>query len=128
MRPVALYVFIVLTIQAQAATWVVDHTQSRLGFTAQWSGSPFSGQFRKWDAKIEFDPADIARARADITIDMTSAFSGEADIDENLPGVQGFHAARFPDLRFVTRAFRAMGGKPVRSGGRPYDARHNAID
>jgi polyisoprenoid-binding protein YceI len=94
---------------AQAAIWNVDHAHSKLGFAVQWSGQPFIAMFQKWNAQIEFDPADLAHAKADVTIDMASAVSGEADLDLNLPGAQGFDVEHFPQARFVTRSFRSLG-------------------
>jgi polyisoprenoid-binding protein YceI len=91
-----------------AATWNVDHAHSKLGFVTQWSGQPFAATFRKWDAKIAFDPADLAHAKADVTIDVSSVVSGEADLDQNLPGTQGFDAAHFPQARFVSKSFRKL--------------------
>ncbi|MGQ0740864.1 MAG: YceI family protein [Alphaproteobacteria bacterium] len=117
MRLTAFAVLMLLGAPAHAASWAVDHTQSKLGFVAEWSGSSFSAVFRKWDAKIEFDPADLPRARADVKIDMTSTFSGEAELDENLPGAQGFDAARFPRSRFIARSFRALGRNRYEAAG-----------
>lgn len=94
---------------AMAANWTVDHAHSKLGFVAQWSGQPFAARFQRWEAKIDFDPADLTHAKAEVSIDMTSAISGEADLDKNLPGAQGFDAARFPQARFVSTSFRRLG-------------------
>src|SRR5262249_6708721 len=79
---------------AQAATWTVDHAHSKLGFVVQWSGQPFTATFQKWDTKIEFDPADLAHAKADVSIDMNSASSGDPDTDQNLPGAEAFEAGK----------------------------------
>jgi polyisoprenoid-binding protein YceI len=94
---------------ACATAWNVDHAHSKLGFVVQWSGQPFTATFKTWNAKIDFDPANLAASKADVTIDMTSAVSGEDELDQNLPGAQGFDAAKFPTARFVTKNFRGTG-------------------
>jgi polyisoprenoid-binding protein YceI len=88
---------------AQAAHWTVDYSRSRLGFTVAWSNEPFSAQFRRWEADIDFDPNDLAHARAVVTIDLGSETSDEPDFDSGLKGAQGFATAQFPAARFVTK-------------------------
>jgi polyisoprenoid-binding protein YceI len=90
-----------------AAHWTVDYTKSRLGFTAQWSGEPFSGEFKRWNADIDFDPADLAHARVAVTIDLASEASDEPDFDSGLKGAEGFETLRFPTARFVSKSFTA---------------------
>lgn len=87
---------------AVAAHWTVNYARSRLGFTVQWSGEPFSAAFRKWQANIDFDPADLAHARVDVAIDLASENSAEPDFDSGLKGAEGFATQRFPEARFVT--------------------------
>lgn len=117
MRGAIVVAALLFATSANAASWNVDHAHSKLGFVAQWSGQPFAASFQKWNAKIEFDPADLAHAKADVTIDMTSAVSGESELDQNLPGAQGFDAAKFPQARFVTKAFRSLGGNRYEAVG-----------
>jgi polyisoprenoid-binding protein YceI len=64
----------VLATPASAAGWSVEYAKSRLGFAVQWSNEPFSAAFKSWKADIDFDPADLAHARAAVTIDMVSQF------------------------------------------------------
>jgi polyisoprenoid-binding protein YceI len=96
-----------ISAPAFAAHWNVDYTKSRLGFTAQWSGEAFSGTFKRWNADIDFDPADLAHAHVSVTIDLASEASDEPDFDSGLKGAQGFDTLRFPTARFVTKSFTA---------------------
>lgn len=88
-----------------AATWKVDYGKSRLGFTVQWSNEPFSAAFRRWNADIDFDPADLTHAHATVTIDLASESSDEPDFDSGLKGAQGFQTSQFPAARFETTGF-----------------------
>ncbi|HWU26538.1 MAG TPA: YceI family protein [Rhizomicrobium sp.] len=101
----ALAVAMLLPAHAYAAHWKVDYAKSRLGFTAQWSKEPFNAAFKSWKADIDFDPGDLAHARADVTIALASEESDEKDFDEGLKGAIGFAAAQFPIAHFVTTGF-----------------------
>ena len=92
---------------AGAAHWTVNYARSRLGFTAQWSGEPLSGEFKRWNADIDFDPNDLVHARVSVTIDLASEASDEPDFDGGLKGAEGFETSRFPTARFVANAFTA---------------------
>ncbi len=95
---------------ATAAHWMVDAAKSKLGFTVQWSGEPFSAHFDSWKANIDFDPANLAASRADVSIDVGSEASDEADFDAGLKGAQGFGTEKFPSARFVTKQFTRKSG------------------
>ena len=56
----------------QAAPWQVDMAKSTLGFVVTWDREPFHASFKRWTATIDFDPADIAHAKADVAIDIAS--------------------------------------------------------
>jgi polyisoprenoid-binding protein YceI len=103
---------------ASAAMWQVDHARSRLGFTVQWSGEPFAATFKTWSANIKFDPADLAHARAAVTIDLGSEASDFPDNDDGLKGVEGFSVSQFPTARFETTSFTAKGGNNYVATGR----------
>jgi polyisoprenoid-binding protein YceI len=90
---------------AGAASWAVDYAKSRLGFTVEWSNEPFSALFRRWNANVDFDPNDLAHARATVTVDLASESSGEPDFDSGIKGAEGFQTTQFPAARFVSTSF-----------------------
>jgi polyisoprenoid-binding protein YceI len=92
-------------IPANAAGWNVDYAKSRLGFTVQWSNEPFSAVFKSWKAEIDFDPTDLAHARASVTIDMASEASDEDEFDSGMRGVFGFEVSKFPTAQFLATNF-----------------------
>lgn len=105
-----LFLALVLAAPAAATQWRVDHAKSHLGFTAQWSNEPFSGEFKRWEAEIEFDPADLAHSHAAVTVDLASELSGEAQFDQGLKGAMGFQVSKFPQAKFVATGIAAHGG------------------
>lgn len=102
---------------ALARPYTVDKPASRLGFTGSMSGAPFQGTFRRWDAVINFDPANLSASRATVTVDMSSAATGDGTRDEALPSSDWFAAKRFPRATFVTRAITRTGPNRYQAAG-----------
>lgn len=94
---------------AFAAHWNVDYAKSKLGFTVQWSGTPFIATFKSWKADIDFDPADPAHAHVLTTIDIASEASDSSDNDDGLKGPEGFQTSRFPTATFEATGFTPQG-------------------
>lgn len=107
-----------LATPAFAASWTIDAAKSGLGFTGSQSGSAFSGKFARWDGKIDFDPANPATGHALITIDMTSAATGDKQKDESLPQSDWFDVKSFPKAVFEATSFRAKGGNAYEAVGK----------
>jgi polyisoprenoid-binding protein YceI len=103
---------------AAAAHWNVDAAKSRLGFTVSWSGQPYNATFRSWKANIDFDPNDLAHSSADVTIDVASETSDDAETDEGVKGTQGFQAAQFATARFQTASIAHKSGNDYVAQGK----------
>ena len=95
---------------AAAAHWTVDSAKSRLGFTVMWSGEPLNGVFKKWNAAIDFDPADLAHSHVVATIDTASLATDYADGDDGIKGALGFAVDKFPTARFETTEIKSGPG------------------
>jgi len=86
---------------ASASEWTVDHAASSLGFeVAQGTGS-VSGTFSDWSASIDFDPDAPETAVITARITLSSATTGNGQIDGTLPTEQFFNAAEFPAAEFT---------------------------
>ena len=94
---------------AAPAAWTVDKATSSLKFSSSLGGEAFSGAFRKWDADIRFDPADLAHSSVAVTVDVASANTANSDRDQALPTPAFFNVASFPKATFVARSFTAAG-------------------
>jgi polyisoprenoid-binding protein YceI len=113
MRRIAVIAAILGLLIAPASAaqhWKVDAAKSKLGFTVNWGGEPFTATFRSWKADIDFDPADLRHAHANITIDTGSESSGDSETDGGVKGAEGFAALRFPAAQFRTTGFTHKGG------------------
>jgi polyisoprenoid-binding protein YceI len=104
---------------ADAAKWNVDHAKSRLGFTVEWSGEPLSATFKKWNADIDFDSADLAHSQATVSIDLSSEESDSPDNDDGIQGAQGFDVTKFPAAKFQTTSIARVGeGNVYKAAGK----------
>uniref|UniRef100_B0T0V9 YceI family protein n=1 Tax=Caulobacter sp. (strain K31) TaxID=366602 RepID=B0T0V9_CAUSK len=96
--------------------WAVAKS-STLSFSATWAGDAIEGQFKRWTADILFSPDALDRSKLTVSIDMSSAATGDDQRDSSLPGDDFFAAAAHPKATFTASKFRKTGeGKFVADG------------
>jgi polyisoprenoid-binding protein YceI len=106
-----------LALPAMAQGWRVDPAHSTLTFTNSYQGVEYTGQFRRFNALIDYDPNDLAHAKFDVTVDITSLDTQNSERDQAALGADFFDTAKFPEAHFVTTAFRkGADGKVVAEG------------
>jgi polyisoprenoid-binding protein YceI len=90
---------------------------STLNFTASWAGDAIEGQFKRWTADILFSPEALDRSKLTVSIDMSSAATGDDQRDSSLPSDDFFAVAAHPKATFTASKFRKTGeGKFVADG------------
>ncbi len=98
-RPVA-------AVPAEKCT--IDPVHSTVTFELNHLGaSRFSGRFNEVKGKWAIDPANPAACSIEVTIPAGSIDTNSSDRDQHLEGPEFFNAAKFPELRFKSRAFEA---------------------
>lgn len=110
----------VLPLLLSAPALAADYVQapgSTLAFGGTYQGEAFSGTFPGFQAKLSFDPAQLAGARLDVEIPLASATTGNADYDGELRGAAFFDSAKFPQARYTATTFRALGGNRYAADG-----------
>lgn len=96
--------------------WTVARN-SKLGFIATWSGEALQGSFTRWTADILFSPEALDRSKLTVSIDMSSASTGDEQRDGSLPGDDFFAVATHPKATFSATRFRKTGeGRFVADG------------
>lgn len=115
-RPLALLLALAIPCIANAADYTVQPSGSTLGFSSSFQGSGFDGHFDKWTAAISYDPAKLATSKFDVTVDLSSAKTGDSDRDSALPGTDFFDVAKYPQAHFVTTGFRQQGTQVIADG------------
>ena len=111
-----------------AVAWRVAPGSS-LNFQTTWSGDAVRGRFNSWKADILFGPDALDKSRVTVTIDMTSAKTGDDQRDASLPASDWFDAAAHPKAVFTATKFEkkaegsyvAHGALSLRGVTRPVD-------
>jgi polyisoprenoid-binding protein YceI len=116
-KHLAFVVLALLPFAAFARAWKVDAAHSNLAFTGTYQGESFEGRFKRFDAEIDYDPADPAQAKFDVTVDIASVDTANTERDQALPGKDFFDTAQFPKARFVTTRFRKDANGEVLADG-----------
>ena len=95
-------------VQCAASTtaWRVDPAQSEIAFTGTHAGTDFRGRFGTWRADICFDPADLTKSSAVVTVDTASAADGVPLHDSSLPSEEWFDVENHPTATFRVTAFQ----------------------
>jgi cytochrome b561/polyisoprenoid-binding protein YceI len=89
---------------AGPSKWTVA-SGSSLEFQTSWSGDPVQGRFNSWKADILFGPDALDKSKVTVTIDMTSAKTGDEQRDGSLPAEDWFDAATHPKAVFTATRF-----------------------
>ncbi len=95
---------------AVAAEWHMQAEASRLGFEFAQAGADESGEFKQFSAKFEFAPDDLASSAFDVTIDIASLDTGDAERDEILHSADMFDVKKWPQARFKTLKIQHKSG------------------
>jgi polyisoprenoid-binding protein YceI len=102
------------------STFAAEYAQtvgSTLGFSGKYQGEAFTGQFPGFVTTLSFDPAKLAGAKLDVTIPLATATTRNADYDSELRGASFFNSKKFPQARYTSTKFRALGGNKYAADG-----------
>lgn len=98
--------------------WVLDPARSRLAFVATQAGGEFEGRFMRFGADIVFEPGNPQGSRFRVTIDTSSAATGDETRDQALAGDDFFASARWPTATYDATRFRPVPGGRYEALGR----------
>jgi polyisoprenoid-binding protein YceI len=90
---------------AEARDWNVDAAKSAITFKGVYQKEPFEGRFKKFDATIAYDAADLAKCKFDVTVDVASVDTKSGERDQTLVTPDFFDAGKHPKAHFVTESF-----------------------
>jgi polyisoprenoid-binding protein YceI len=109
---------LLLPAAAFARDWQVDAAKSSLTFKGSYQGEAFDGQFKKFDATIAYDTADLSKSKFDVSIDLASADTANSDRDDSLHGSDFFDVKKTPKAHFVTDSFVKAADGSVEAKGK----------
>ena len=83
--------------------------KSEIRFVARQLGVNVEGRFRKWKGTVVFVPADLARSKAELDIDLASIDLASEDSEREIRGGLWFDTAKFPVAHFSSTAIKDLG-------------------
>jgi polyisoprenoid-binding protein YceI len=96
---------------AQAQSWQLDKSHSKLGFNVtHLMVSEVDGYFKAYDAKFSNSGNDFTKANVELTADVASVNTENEKRDEHLKGPDFFDAAKYPKITFKSTGFKKVSG------------------
>ncbi|MFZ2804323.1 MAG: YceI family protein, partial [Patescibacteria group bacterium] len=84
--------------------------KSTLTFAYRQMGVPLEGKFRKFVARLAFDPAKINTAQARLEADLASIDTGSSEGNDEVVGKLWFNTKAYPVAQFVSSGVKSLGG------------------
>jgi polyisoprenoid-binding protein YceI len=103
-----------------AGDYTLDKAHASLIFRVNHLGfSNFTGRFARYDAKLQFDPANLGASNVQVTIDPSSIETDNppADFLTMLAGVEWLNAAQFPEMTFRSTHVESTSADTMRITG-----------
>jgi polyisoprenoid-binding protein YceI len=115
----ALAAILITAPAAQAVEFTqYQHGKSSLAFVYKQMNVPVDGQFKSFRAKLAFDPAKPAAAKAEFEIDLASIDAGSKDANDEVAGKAWFDTKAFPVARFVATSVKPLGNNRFEVAGK----------
>jgi len=96
-------------IFAAVQEWKIIPNESSLNFTATQNGAPVSGEFKKFDGDIAFDPSQLNMSHVKITVNIASVYTSYSELTQTLTTSDWFDTSQFPQAVFEANQFKKTG-------------------
>jgi polyisoprenoid-binding protein YceI len=103
-----------------AGDYTLDKAHASLIFRVNHLGfSNFTGRFVRYDAKLQFDPANLGASNVQVSIDPSSIETDNppADFLTMLAGAEWLNAAQFPEMTFRSTHVESISADTMRISG-----------
>lgn len=99
--------------QAFAADiYTVDPVHSSITFSVKHlTISTVNGNFKKFTGTVAFNEGDLVNSKAEAALDVSSINTENDQRDGHLKSPDFFDAAKFPEIKFVSKLFTAIDGQ-----------------
>lgn len=101
-----------------AARAEVDLAKSSITAVSKQMNVPIEGVFKKFSARVSFDPAKPSAGSALITVDVGSYDLGDSSYNSQVAGKEWFDARTYPTATFASSEIAAAGGNRYRVRGK----------
>ena len=103
----------------QAATrWAIDKAHSNVRFSVtHLVVSDVDGGFKSFDGNMTASKPDFTDAVINFTVDVNSITTDNENRDKHLQSDDFFNAPKFPQIKFVSKSFQALGNNKYKLTG-----------
>lgn len=98
-------------------TYAIDKSHSEVTFQVRHLITKVRGHFEDYAGTIEFDAANPANSKVNVTIQVASIDTKEAQRDGHLKSDDFFSAEKFPTITFVSTKITPKGGEDFQVEG-----------
>lgn len=103
---------------ALAADSGIDKKASSIAITFTQMGVPVSAKFNDFAGVINYDPANIAAAKAQLTVQLASFDMGDAEYNKEVQKKEWFNAAQFPQASFTSSSIKMLAADKLQAQGK----------
>ncbi len=105
-------------VKDDAAKWSGDKAHSGVKFTVtHLVVSEVEGSFKLFDGSMETTKTDFSDAKINFTVDVNSVNTDNDMRDKHLKSDEFFGAEKYPQMKFVSTAFKPAGGSKYKLEG-----------
>jgi len=109
--------FLVAAVPLALAGAAMDPARSSVSATFKQLGVPVEAKFKTFTAQIDFDPANVGAAKAQVELNVGSFDLGDAEYNKEVLKKEWFNAAQYPKAAFVSSAIRQAGPGKLEAAG-----------
>lgn len=103
---------LVAALLISAPAFAANYSQapgSMLAFATKYQGQTFTGRFGGFDTRLTLDPAKLASAKLQVSINMRTASTNDKDRDGYLNGADFFDPSKFATATYVSNDIKSAG-------------------
>jgi polyisoprenoid-binding protein YceI len=98
-----------LTITAVFAFTTLQNWKIKETHQISFSSNDINGVFKTFTGTIAFDPADLAKSKFDLTVDVASINTGNGLMNKHAKGDDWFNAEKYPSIKFTSSKIEKSG-------------------
>ena len=107
-----------LAAQPALAQQKLVPADSKISFITRQMGVPLEGHFKKFDAQVAFNPAQLTSSNITLNVDTGSATFDAPETDAEMPKATWFNVPKFPKATFQSSGIKALGGGKFEVAGK----------
>jgi polyisoprenoid-binding protein YceI len=107
-----------LTLPGIAAVLKTDNAKSTVSAVFKQMNVPVEGNFKKFNAQVDYDSARPETSKASVDIDMAGFDLGDPDFNREVAKKEWFNAAQFPKATFVSTSIKPGAAGKLEAAGK----------